>query len=312
MATILEERVDVVEARVDRLEVIFGQFMVQTGMAIQRMDRTIERLDHTVASLDRTVERIEATIVEMKAEAAHDREEAARSREEFAREAAHDREEAARSREEFAREAAHDREEAARSREEFAREAARDREEAARSREEFAQASVKDRADFEQYREEAARERREMNKRWGELARKQGTLVEDLIAPSLRRIARDELGCGDVRFFAERVLRIRSDDPSRRREFDALYVGEFAVLLNETKSSPRAEDAQAFLDFLRSGEFARYFPEYRDLPIVPVFSSLYLPADLVTFLSRNRIYAVAMGEEAMQVLNRDQVQQAAA
>jgi hypothetical protein len=105
-----------------------------------------------------------------------------------------------------------------------------------------------------------ASERREMNKRWGELARKQGTLVEDLIAPSLRRIARDELGCGDVRFFAERVLRIRSDDPSRRREFDALYVGEFAVLLNETKSSPRAEDAQAFLDFLRSGEFARYFP----------------------------------------------------
>lgn len=258
MATILEERVDVVEARVDRLEVIFGQFMVQTGMAIQRMDRTIERLDHTVASLDRTVERIEATIVEMKAEAAHDREEAARSREEFA------------------------------------------------------QASVKDRADFEQYREEAARERREMNKHWGELARKQGTLVEDLIAPSLRRIARDELGCGDVRFFAERVLRIRSDDPSQRREFDALYVGEFAVLLNETKSSPRAEDAQAFLDFLRSGEFARYFPEYRDLPIVPVFSSLYLPADLVTFLSRNRIYAVAMGEDAMQVLNRDQVQQAAA
>jgi len=233
MATILEERVDVVEARVDRLEVIFGQFMVQTGMAIQRMDRTIERLDRSIERMDRTIERmdrsierIEATIVEMKAE--------------------------------------------------------------------------------------ATSERREINKRWGELARKQGTLVEDLIAPGLRRIARDELGCGDVRFFAERVLRIRSDDPSRRREFDALYVGEFAVLLNETKSSPRAEDAQAFLDFLRSGEFARYFPEYRDLPIVPVFSSLYLPADLVTFLSRNRIYAVAMGEEAMQVLNRDQVQQAAA
>jgi hypothetical protein len=81
---------------------------------------------------------------------------------------------------------------------------------------------------------EAARERREMNKRWGELAKKQGTLVEDLIASSLRRIARDELGCGDVRFFAEQVHRIRSDDPSRRREFDALYVGELAALLNET------------------------------------------------------------------------------
>ena len=31
-----------------------------------------------------------------------------------------------------------------------------------------------------------------------------------------------------------------------RREFDALYVGARAVLLNETKSSPRMSDAQAF------------------------------------------------------------------
>lgn len=115
MATILEERVDVVEARADRQEVIFGQFMVQTGIAIQRMDRTIERLDRSIERVERSIERIEATIAEMKAE--------------------------------------------------------------------------------------AASERREMNKRWGELARKQGTLVEDLIAPSMRRIARDELGCGDVRFF---------------------------------------------------------------------------------------------------------------
>ena len=35
-----------------------------------------------------------------------------------------------------------------------------------------------------------------------------------------------------------------------RREFDALYVGARAVLLNETKSSPRMSDAQAFAEFL--------------------------------------------------------------
>ena len=32
---------------------------------------------------------------------------------------------------------------------------------------------------------------------------------------------------------------IRSDDRSRTREFDALYVGTRAVLLNETKAPPR-------------------------------------------------------------------------
>ena len=149
-------------------------------------------------------------------------------------------------------------------------------------------------------REEAALERRAMNKR-GELANKMGTLVEDIVAPSLRRLAWAELDCGEERFFAERITRVRSDDPSQRREFDALYAGTRAVLLNETRSNARSEDVRDFVNFLRSGEFALYFPELRTLPVVPVFSSLQLVPDLVTYLSRNGIYALAMGDGAMRL-----------
>ena len=156
-------------------------------------------------------------------------------------------------------------------------------------------------------RKAAARERREMNERWGNLANKMGTLVEDIIAPSIRRLAREVFGCGDQRYFGTRVSVNRSDDPSREREFDALYVGARAVLLNETKSSPRSEHVQAFVQFLESGEFALYFPQYRELPIKPAFSSLSIPPDMVTYLTRRGIYAIAMGEEAMQVLNLDAV-----
>ncbi|MBL7064211.1 MAG: hypothetical protein ISS49_08415, partial [Anaerolineae bacterium] len=38
-----------------------------------------------------------------------------------------------------------------------------------------------------------------------------------------------------------------------------------------------------------------------------VFSSLYLPTDIVTYLTKQGIYAVAMGEDTMCVLNLDQV-----
>lgn len=48
-------------------------------------------------------------------------------------------------------------------------------------------------------------------------------------------------------------------------------------------------------------------PEYRDLPVVPVFSSLNLPGNLVTMLTRNGVYALAMGGETMQLLNLDEV-----
>ena len=175
-------------------------------------------------------------------------------------------------------------------------EGAREREEGAREREEGARE-----------REEAARERRDMNKRWGELANKMGTVVEDIVAPSARRLAREVFDCGDLQRFLTRASVIRSDDRSRTREFDALYVGTRAVLLNQTKSSPRAEDARAFVEFLQSGEFARYFPEYAELPIVPAFSSLNIPDDMVTYLTRRGVYALAMGDEALQVLNLEAV-----
>ena len=152
-------------------------------------------------------------------------------------------------------------------------------------------------------REEAARERQQMNKRWGELANKMGTVVEDIVAPSVRRLARELFECGDLVYFGTRQTVTRDDDRSRTREFDALYVGTRAVLLNETKSSPRPEDARAFVEFLRSGEFGKFFPQYRELPIVPAFSSLSIPDDMVTYLTRHRIYALAMGDEALQVLN---------
>ena len=171
---------------------------------------------------------------------------------------------------------------------------------------------VEDRIDrlellFERFMAEAARDRKAMNRRWGELANKMGTVVQDIVAPSLRRIARDELGCGDERSFSAPMFRVRSDDPHYRREFDALYVGTQAVLLNETKSTALSEYAKGFVGFLKSGQFALYFPEYRELPLVAVFSSLRLPDDVITYLTRNGIYAVSMGEETMQVRNRDAV-----
>ena len=42
-------------------------------------------------------------------------------------------------------------------------------------------------------------------------------------------------------------------------------------------------------------------------PILLAFSSLSIPDDMVTYLTRRGIYAIAMGDEAMQVLNLDAV-----
>lgn len=190
-------------------------------------------------------------------------------------------------------------------------EAARERREADRKHEEWRQlmeqaADRRDRA-FEEDRQERLANQRDMNKRWGDLANKWGTVVEDIVAPSVRRLALEVFGCGELVFFSPRVTRVRSDDRSRQREFDAIYVGTKGVLLNETKSSPRSKDVQSFVRFLRSEEFALYFPECRGLPVVPVFSALSIPDDMVTNLTRHGIYALVMGDYAMQVVNLEAV-----
>ncbi|PIZ35302.1 MAG: hypothetical protein COY42_27075 [Armatimonadetes bacterium CG_4_10_14_0_8_um_filter_66_14] len=38
-------------------------------------------------------------------------------------------------------------------------------------------------------------------------------------------------------------------------------------------SAAKPECAKDFVEFLRNGEFARYFPAYADRPVVPAFSS---------------------------------------
>ena len=178
---------------------------------------------------------------------------------------------------------------------------------AARDREEMRRRAEQDREESDRYWEEAARERRERNKRWCQLVDKWGTVVEDIVAPSVRRLAPEVFDCGELRCFSTRASVSRSDNLDRKRDFEALYVGTRAVLLNDTTALPRPNDARRFARFVESGEFARYFPKWGDLPIVPVFSSLSIPEDIVKYLTRRGIYALAMGDEDMQVLNLEAV-----
>ena len=139
-------------------------------------DESISRTNESVARTEESIARLERIVEGQAQEAARHREEAAR-----------------------------DREEAARAREIVARDRERDREEATRARE----IAVRDR---ERDREEAARERREMNKRWGELANKMGTVVEDIVAPSIRRT-----GARGVRLRRSGALHDAPDRDAERR-----------------------------------------------------------------------------------------------
>jgi hypothetical protein len=141
----------------------------------------------------------------------------------------------------------------------------------------------------------------EMNKRWGDLANSLGRLVEDIAAPNIPGLAKQYFGCEELDFFAVRLKKRHAMDKSRRREFDVVAMANSYLFINETKVEGRSDYVDQFVKALT--EWQAYFPEYADKTLVPIFGSLYLGEDVVNYLTKQKIYAMAMKEDGMALLN---------
>jgi len=67
---------------------------------------------------------------------------------------------------------------------------------------------------------ESRADRKAMNKKWGELANKMGTVVEDIVAPCIGGVAREYFQVAEFDYFAIRLqkkIRIRHHAPGIRR-----------------------------------------------------------------------------------------------
>lgn len=148
------------------------------------------------------------------------------------------------------------------------------------------------------FKDESMRERQCINKQWGDLANRLGTLVEDIVAPSLPRVAADLFGCERPELFALRVQRRFNGDT---REYDALVVCPDCVLVNETKSRLHSKHVERLLAKL--AELPSVFPEYAEKRIIGVLASLYPDPSIVNRATSAGILVMGMGDEAMQVLN---------
>jgi hypothetical protein len=168
------------------------------------------------------------------------------------------------------------------------------------------------RADTKAFKEESRadtkslkKEMKGLRKETGMLTRKMGTLVEDMVAPNMRLIAREYFGdTDDFSFFGVRIF--KRNDRREGREFDVVAVSDRNFIINETKSKPKPEHIGEFIEVLE--DIRSYFPECEGRRIIPVFSSLYLPENIRTYLTRNRIYAMGMKEGTMDILNFEQIE----
>jgi hypothetical protein len=144
---------------------------------------------------------------------------------------------------------------------------------------------------------------REMNRKWGELANKMGTMAEDLVAPSVPRILRETVGCPDglVESIAVRVRRLHPTDRGRSQEFDVVAVCGEHVLINETKSSLNPRDMEEFAQ--RLAEARDFFPEYADKKFIGAIASLYVDESVARYGEKQGLIVLGFGEGVMEMLN---------
>lgn len=141
----------------------------------------------------------------------------------------------------------------------------------------------------------------EMNKRWGDLARKFGTIVEDVVAPALpdliKRIFDMEID--------DMMVRRKRRKGERREEFDIIAdVGEM-VFVVEVKSQYKAGDIDDFSQKLV--RFEGLFPEYKEKRIIGVIASLYLDEGVIRYATRKEYYAMGMKGDYMDFLNAEEI-----
>jgi len=175
----------------------------------------------------------------------------------------------------------------------------RERMEASRQRE--AAISERSAREMAEFREEMRVARQESNRKWGELSNKMGTLVEDIIYPSIPEIFRKAFGQTQEPDCAIRVTRHHRTDPSRRREFDAVASAQDIFLINETRSRLVPSAIPAFIEVLQ--EAREFFPEAEGKKVVGAMATFHMDSSLVRSGERKGLLMLGLGSGLMEILN---------
>ncbi|MGB0389095.1 MAG: hypothetical protein ACPGWR_30095 [Ardenticatenaceae bacterium] len=153
--------------------------------------------------------------------------------------------------------------------------------------------------------EDRKAEKKEWDKQWGRLSNKWGTMVEDLVGPSLPRLLREVAPSPPGNESMVRVrIRARAYHPNekgKRFEMDGVVDSGKYALFCECKSKPKSADITKLIRKL--GQAREYFPEYTNHHLLGAIAALHIESDLLQYASDKGILAFAVGKELMDVQN---------
>jgi len=174
----------------------------------------------------------------------------------------------------------------------------------AQTRKEMSESKAELERVVEQTRKEMSESKAELNKKWGDLANKLGTVVEDIVAPNIPTIAKKYFKVEQIQRLMVNLY-IESESLKKGKEFDLILVAKGLVILNETKTTVRQNYLEDFIQSLP--EFFEFFPELKGRKLIPIFSSMSFTPPQLAYLTKHKIYAMSMSGDTMELLNFDEI-----
>jgi len=285
------------ERRVSELELVFGEFLVQSTLSARRAEAESQLLKEQIKefknemkvfkdemkvfkdSMEKTIIELKESTLELKNTTEQTRKEMSESKAELERVVEQTRKEMSESKAELERVVAQTRKEMSESKAELERVVA-------------------------QTRKEMSESKAELNKKWGDLANKLGTVVEDIVAPNIPTIAKKYFKVEEIQRIMMNLY-IKSESLKKEKEFDLILVAKDLVILNETKTTVRQNYLEEFIQSLP--EFFEFFPELKGRKLIPIFSSMSFTPPQLAYLTKHKIYAMSMSGDTMELLNFDEI-----
>ena len=153
-------------------------------------------------------------------------------------------------------------------------------------------------------RKQAEKDRKDFNKRFAELSDSMGTLIEDMVAPCGFQLAKVIFGSEEAQTCTIRVRRKHPHQPGEMMELDLVAMGPTKLLVVEVKRRMDAAKAAEYRQKL--ARLPEFFPDLANKMICAAVASVYLEPSVITFLNREKLYGIAMGDEVMEVVNLGQ------
>lgn len=155
--------------------------------------------------------------------------------------------------------------------------------------------------EMQEFRERMEKQIKEMNKKWGDLVNKWGTMVEDIIVPGIPFALERRFGLKVKDISPYRTKRLDGEE----REYDALVIAGDYIFVFFVKSKFRSQHFEEVKEALE--EFFKFFPEYKDLKLIPVIAAFNFDKGTVNTATKKGILALQMSGDYLDFVNADKI-----